>query len=293
MVGFLGQKFDWAGKDNKWYCLIFDGFEFQVNVRITAPMPKEFPDRQLVSAVSIITQGHSLVVEVKNPYTIETGPCTVGDHGLPCLANGALQLSLDGETLSELQYPGEVNDLPGDMTIFAANLPAECQPFGGDRIWAAQYAEIMRAAHRSLRSINFSNWILEADTLAAPTWCEKFLNEKRLEGLLRVQSNHAIFRVQTPTATLRINFGINHQDLVTGPDGHTVIVPQLEFWQGDIGVERRQFSQSVGGMLGETTRLVYDASGIPVMNGLEVLSRPVESYEVSGPLGEDIEQLYK
>ena len=74
MVGLLGQKIDWAGVDSAWYCLITDGPNFHVNVRVSAPMPEEFPDRQLISGLSILSDDgrSSLVVEVKDPYSTVT-----------------------------------------------------------------------------------------------------------------------------------------------------------------------------------------------------------------------------
>lgn len=43
MVGLLGKKIDWVGEDGGWYCLISDRDDFQLNIRVTAPMPEEFP----------------------------------------------------------------------------------------------------------------------------------------------------------------------------------------------------------------------------------------------------------
>lgn len=65
------------------------------------------------------------------------------------------------------------------------------------------------------------------------------LKENRLRrplgapSLLRLESTHAIFREETPIASLRINSGINHQDFATDSYG-TVVVPEQEFWKGNI-----------------------------------------------------------
>ncbi|MEP5375890.1 MAG: hypothetical protein ABJQ14_08880, partial [Hyphomicrobiales bacterium] len=178
MVGMLGQKFDWSGEDKGWYSLVSDGEDFQLNVRVTAPMPEDFPDRQLVSAVSILSSGgRSLVIEVKDPYTIDTAGCESGDDSsLLCLADGAFRFIVDGVEHRGLQTPSEAVELPGDRVVSSANLPAECRRFGGDRIWAAQYAG-MTQTQRSLRGYGeeFKTWILQEGSMAAPTWCEKFL----------------------------------------------------------------------------------------------------------------------
>ena len=247
----LGQKFDWSGQDKGWYSLVSDGQDFQLNVRVTAPMPDEFPDRQLVTAVSVLSpDGRSFVIEVKNPYTIDTPGCeSDADSPLPCLANGALRFIVDGVEHRGLQLPGKAVELPGDRFVSSANLPAECRRFGGDRIWAAQYADMIET-QRSLRGYEeeFEEWILQEGNMAAPTWCAKFLQDEGLPGLFAVQSNHAIFHVVTATASLRINIGVNHQDRVTSEDGAVVLVPELDFWQGDVGVERSSFSDTVSGI---------------------------------------------
>ncbi|MEP2987346.1 MAG: hypothetical protein ABJO88_00165, partial [Parasphingorhabdus sp.] len=159
--------------------------------------------------------------------------------------------------------------------------------------WAAQYAG-MTQTQRSLRGYGeeFKTWILQEGSMAAPTWCEKFLREEGLPGLLAVQSNHAIFHVITPTASLRINIGVNHQDRVTSEDGAIVLVAELDFWQGDVGVEGSRFSDAVSGMLGETSRPVLDKHGLPIMQGLGAIRGTPEDYRVDGPLGVDFELLH-
>lgn len=68
MQGLRGQKIDWSGVDGTWYCLLTDdSIGLHVNVRLTAPLPKEFPDRQLITGVSVLSQGTSLVIEVRRP----------------------------------------------------------------------------------------------------------------------------------------------------------------------------------------------------------------------------------
>lgn len=295
MVGLLGQKIDWVGEDNGWYCLLSDGPDFHVNIRLSAPMPKEFPDRQLISAVSILTDDgrHSLVVEVMDPYTTTTNGCPK-DASVPCLADGGLRIRVDGQGSLAMQAPVENVRLPGNspVVVSTANLPAECRPFGGDRIWATKFADMM-ANQRSLRldSVSFTEWILQPVLLAAPTWCAKFLEEAGATGILSTRAEHATLRVETPAADIRINVGVNYQDLETGPDG-TVLVPELEFWQTDLGFDGLRLSGSVAGLMGDTSRFVIDNEGEPVMSGLGALHGPVESYRVDGPFSRDFEKLH-
>ncbi|CAN0093186.1 unnamed protein product [Ectocarpus fasciculatus] len=290
MVGLLGQKIAWYGEDNGWYCLLDDS-AFQINARVTAPLPEEFPNRQLLSGVSLLTaDGHSLVIEVKNPYSIATKGCP--SHA--CLADGSLRILVDGHESESLQTPGEDIVLPGDVVVSSANLPVECRPFGGDRIWAAQRAAMDTAIdHRSLRGHTpFVDWLLASETMVSPAWCAKFVRGNGPAGMSEVQSNHAIFRIETPTVTIRVNIGINYQDSKTDGDG-SVLIPELEFWQTDLAFEGLQTHGEAGGMLGDTSNFVYDNDGVPITRGMGALHAPVKNYRVSGPLGIDFEQQHK
>lgn len=66
MKGLLGQSIDWFGVDGEWYSFVKDpDMDLHVNVRLTAPLPEEFPDRQLVTGLAVVSEGHSLVLEVR------------------------------------------------------------------------------------------------------------------------------------------------------------------------------------------------------------------------------------
>lgn len=299
MTGLLGQKIDWAGEDGAWYCLFSDGPDFHVNVRLSAPLPVEFPDRQLVTAVSIITDNglHSLLVEVEDPYSTVTEGCPASPAA-PCLADGGLRILVDGQNSAALYSPAENVVLPGgegssEVVVSAANLPAECRPFGGDRIWATQFAQMMATRRLNMRigTVSFAEWLLQPETLAAPTWCAQYLQEGGIAGLLATRSEHATFRVETPVAIVRINVGINYQDVEIAPDGATVI-PELEFWQMDLGFDELHLSGDVTGLLGDTSRFALDGEGVPVTGGLSALHAPVESYRVADAYARDFEKLH-
>lgn len=113
MFGLLGQRIDWKGEAGNWYALVHDGVEKQIAVRLTSPLPEEFPDRQLVTGVSLVsTGGHSLIIEADNPYTTETAGCPP-DMMVPCLAEGSLRITVDGEQTNFLVSPSEKIELPG------------------------------------------------------------------------------------------------------------------------------------------------------------------------------------
>lgn len=290
MVGLLGQKINWYGEDKGWYCLLTDS-RVHMNTRVTAPMPAEFPTRQLLSGLSLVTSdGHSLVVEVKDPYTIATEGCS---SSTTCLADGALRILVDGEESQSLQTPGEDMLVTDGLVVSSANLPAECRPFGGDRIWAAQYAAMEDAGRRRLLGgkAPFIDWLLESDTMPARRWCAKFINEQGAAGMSNVQSNHAVLRIETSGVALRVNIGVNYQDSVVDADG-AVVVPELEFWQMDVALEEMQLSGEGGGMLGDTSNYVFGDDGVPITSGMKALHAPVEMYRVSGPLGVDFEQMH-
>lgn len=75
MQGLRGQRIDWSGVDGGWYSLIHDPqADLGINVRLSAPLPDDFADRQLITGVSIMSEGRSIAIEVKNPYTIRCYP---------------------------------------------------------------------------------------------------------------------------------------------------------------------------------------------------------------------------
>ena len=66
------------------------------------------------------------------------------------------------------------------------------------------------------------------------------------------------------------------------------VLPDLEFWQMDVGLDGLSLeNESLSGLLGETARPVLDTNGDPVMKGPESFRGTVEDYRMSGPLGTD------
>lgn len=131
MTGFLGQKFDFTGEDGDWYCLLEDGSSMHLNMRVTSPVPS-LPEITYITGLSIITtdvQGvdHTIEIFVTDPHHLDSN-CPEGVS--PCLANGALTVTLDGE--ESLTSPGEVTLGPG-VAISAVNLPGACRSFGFEK----------------------------------------------------------------------------------------------------------------------------------------------------------------
>lgn len=282
MQGLRGQSIDWAGVDGGWYCLIRDDLaDIHVNVRLTAPLPDEFPDRQLITGVSVMSEGHSLVIQVKNPYAVDPfDGCP--DETSPCLANGALRVEVDGNE-GNGQLLGVTRDehVVEGMDISASNLPVECRQFGGHTIWARMYEEMLQGT-RQLTSESFEDWVLLFDNMAAPEWCAKYVAER---SLLDVQSTHAIFRIMTSDVTVRLNVGVDHQGKDgTEPNWDGRTLPELDFWQMDVGLDGLDIENpALSGILGETARPVLGEDGREVLEGLDALRGSVEDYRVSGP----------
>ena len=284
MAGLRGQHTEWSGVDGAWYSLIEDDedeIQLSINVRLTAPLAAEFPDRQLVTGLAVISDGHSLVIEVKDPYSV----ATVGCLGVttPCLADGALRVTSDGSEDIDLLHPmnGAVIH-PGAMVLSASNLPTECTKFGGDKIWAEQFAEMQATSHRNLEDDDqsFEDWVVRSRSLAAPEWCAKFVAE---HGLAQVQSKFATFKIQTTSVTVRLNVGVNYQGGgETDWDGR--VLPDLEFWQMDVGLENLLIGETLTGILGETSRPILDEDGVEIMEGPGVIRGAVEDYRLSNPL---------
>lgn len=93
------------------------------------------------------------ITQVKDPYTTKTDGCTSQQ---PCLANGALRVLVDGQEAYGMAGSMESLVNPAGFMVSAANLPAECQPFGGDLIWANKFAEIVGDVASSRRRLRYS-----------------------------------------------------------------------------------------------------------------------------------------
>ncbi|CAM9390910.1 unnamed protein product [Ectocarpus fasciculatus] len=294
MKGLRGQKIDWFGVDGGWYSFVKDNdADLHINVRLTAPLPEEFPDRQLVTGLSVISGGHSLVLKVKNPYETDVSDNCPDGMPTPCLANGGLNVTVDGEETADdspLLHPIRGEILPGGgIEVSAANLPVECWEFGGDKIWARHYEDMMAQGRRMTGGESFESWVLGFQHMTAHDWCTKHIAEK---GLSDVQSSHAIYQIVTPSVVVRLNVGIGYQ---TGGelDWDGRVLPDLDAWQMDIGLVGLSLeNEGLTGILGETARPVYDKHGHAVMKGNDAFRGTAEDYRLSGELGTDFALLH-
>lgn len=111
LVGFRGQKFDFTGEDGLWYALVSDGPCHLTNVRITAPVPGTSEITYITGVGLTLCDAneisHTVEITVKQPHVLETR-CPEGAGSFACLADGALEVVLDGRKLTA---PGQVTCL--------------------------------------------------------------------------------------------------------------------------------------------------------------------------------------
>ncbi|CAM9656990.1 unnamed protein product [Ectocarpus sp. 8 AP-2014] len=226
MRGLRGQRIDWYGVDGGWFSLIKDeNADLNVNIRVTAPLPDEFPNRQLMTGLTVLWEGHSLVIEVASPYTIDTDGCPEGVS--PCLANGGLRTYVGGQEADELlRFSRYVPVGDGAITVSASNLPVECRQFSGDKMWSNMCKDVNNGRRRLLGGESLEKWILRYDhSMPARRWCAKYIADNDLADL---QSTHAIFKIKASTVTVQLNAGVNYQGEGT-LDWDGRVLPDLEF----------------------------------------------------------------
>ena len=288
LQGLRGQHIEWTGVDGEWYALVRDEEDdLQINVRTTSPLSKDFPDRQFITGMAVLSQGHSLVVQVKEPYTVDTQGCS-GDVS-PCLADGGLSVSVDGEPVDYLAGPSNDVHLSGGIELSSSNLPPACREFGGRKVWARMQKDMLRGRRQLSAAKTFEDWMLGFAHMVSPEFCATFVTN---DDLYKVQSDQALLRIVTPTAVVRLSAGINHRR-AGKTDRFGRDLPELDFWQMGVGVEGLNIDhKSLSGLLGETSRVVVDAEGNEVMGGAEALPGTIEDYRVSNAEGMDFALLH-
>ncbi|CAN0228462.1 unnamed protein product [Ascophyllum nodosum] len=238
--------------------------------------------------MAVLSQGHSLVVEVKEPYSVDTPGCSKDVS--PCLADGGLSVALDGELVEFLTGPTNDVTLPGGIRMSSSNMPLECREFGGRKVWARMEKDMMQG-HRQLAAVQtFEDWVLSFTHMVAPEFCAAFVTNGDLS---KVQSDQALLRIVTPTAVVRLSVGINKRR-AGKTDRFGRDLPELDFWQMGVGVEGLPLEhEALSGLLGETSRVVVDAEGNEVMGGAEALPGSIEDYRVFDAEDMDFALLHK
>eukprot|EP00903_Cladosiphon_okamuranus_P009792 g9309.t1 len=286
MTGFRGQTFDFTGEDGEWYCLISDLPSMHLNMRVTTPVPS-LPEITYITGLSIVTTDaegfdHNIVIEVTNPRSLESA-CPAGVS--PCLADGALSVSIDGR--EELLQPGTVSVATG-VTVSAANLPGACRSFGFEKYWEKKKLEYAQALGRRLSvEQSFGEWVLGDPTATNMEECTEYVARATAiseEGMFEHQSEHASFQIVLPTARIRLSHGRLHQLPVRDPTNRFDL-PDHTTWQMNMAVDHNDVSGEATGILGETLIPTLDDSGMPIMQGMGAIRGSQEDYRVAGALG--------
>ena len=170
---------NWPGTDGSLLGIAEDrGTGLQINARLTAPLPDEFPGHRMITGLAVISDKHSLVIEVKNPREGFPPGCPYDD--VPqCLANGGLRVEVDGKELDEglLRFSRDYH-LVGNISISAANLPVACSEFGGGRLWAGVQDGVLQTERKLAIAGDghdeLEGWILSTGREAEREWCARF-----------------------------------------------------------------------------------------------------------------------
>ena len=288
MTGFRGQKFDFAGEDNGWYALASDLPYVHLNMRITSPIPS-IPEITYITGLSIVTTDadsleHSIIISVANPHSLESS-CPFGTY--PCLADGALHVTVDGEEV--LLAPGEVTVGPG-VSIAAVNLPGACRSFGFEKYWERKRLERSAKNGRSLSLRNtiqdMSDWVLADPTATNQVECAEYVARAMAGdgvGLFAKQSEHVSFQIMTPTVKIRLSHGRLHQ-LPTRDPTDQFDLPDHLTWQMNVAIDHHDLSPDATGILGETLVPTVNDNGTPIMRGMGAIRGKQEDCEYANPL---------
>eukprot|EP00752_Nemacystus_decipiens_P001257 g1255.t1 len=297
MIGFHGQKFDFTGQDGVWYALVSSLPSTHINMRVTTPVPS-VPEITYITGVSLLTTDldgvqHSVVISVKEPHSLESS-CPAGVS--PCLADGALSVLIDGE--ETLLKPGIVSVAPG-VEVSAVNLPGACRSFGFEKYWEAKKIEFSQLGRRLGESQTMAEWILDDPTATNIAECAEYVADAMVEeglggggslglGLFTHESEHASFKITTPSTTIRLSHGRLHQIAMRDPNTQQDLPDHLT-WQMNLAVDHDggKLGKGSTGILGETFVPTLDANGKRIMHGMGAIRGTQEDYIVGGPLEVD------
>ena len=74
-----------------------------------------------------MSQGHSLVIEVKILFDVNTDGCPTDIS--PCLCNGGLRAIVDGEEVDDLLCFSSDKYVTDGIAVSASNSPVQCRHF--------------------------------------------------------------------------------------------------------------------------------------------------------------------
>eukprot|EP00904_Undaria_pinnatifida_P007888 jgi/Undpi1/4229/HiC_scaffold_16.g07595.m1 len=170
-----------------------------------------------------------------------------------------------------------------------ANIPGECRSFGFEQYWERKKLEAAQG-RRLQENETMGDWILGDPTMTNVEECIEYVNDA-MDGdtLFDHQSEHASFRIVTPTATIRLSHGRLHQVAMRDPTDKFDLPDQLT-WQMNMAIDQYRLSYNAQGIVGETFVPTRDANGDMIMHGMDAIRGDEEDYHVVGPLGVDFAQ---
>lgn len=130
-------------------------------------------------------------------------------------------------------------------------------------------------------SSSIGEWILADPTATNMEECMEYVARAYAGGnsdatLYAYQSEHASFRISTPTATVRLSHGRLHQVAMRDPTD-SYDLPEHRTWQMNVALENNDgVSLDAGGVIGQTSVPTLDANGEPIMTGMAAI-RGIES----------------
>ena len=292
MTGFRGQKFDFTGEDGSWYAVLSALPGIHVNMRVTTPVPS-LPEITYITGVSVRARDadgvdHTIVITVADPHSLDSA-CPDGVS--PCLAEGALDVRLDGETA--LLGPGEVVLGPG-VAVSAVNLPGACRSFGFEKYWERKKAEYTAERRRltfpgGLQDMG--EWVLGDPTVTNMAECEEYVARAVAAaaatdggggadggGLFAHDSEHASFQIVTPIGRIRLSHGRLHQLPMRDPTDRFDLPDHLT-WQQNLAIDDHELGLDATGILGETLVPTRSEEGTPIMHGMQAIRGSQEDCE--------------
>ncbi len=109
-----------------------------VNLRVYRPLLNLLPSDDPALFHVLTKFSHRMAKQ--EPHTMESACPTTKDGSVsPCLADGALEVVIDGQE-GMLPAPGKVVLAP-DVTVEAVNLPGACRSFGFEKVRCVSTAE--------------------------------------------------------------------------------------------------------------------------------------------------------
>ena len=279
MTGFLGQKFDFTGEDGAWYTLVSDLPSLHLNMRVTAPVPS-LPEITYITGLSLLIADadgleHTVVIAVKDPRNLNSA-CPTGVS--PCLADGALAVTLDGE--EGLLSPGTASLGPG-LSVSAVNLPGACRSFGFEKYWEEKKLEYAQQGRRLQEvHLGMDEWILGDPTATNMEECKAYVAQASMKdgGLFDHQSEHGSFQIVAPKTAIRLSHGRLHQVATRDPTDRFDLPDHLT-WQMNLAINKIDVSHDSTGILGETMVATRDGDGNRIMTGMASIRGSQEDCE--------------